>query len=103
MLNEPIPVLIKNQLDPLRYTTQLRYIHAAIASSTVFSDNDANRIAYLKYMSSLSRKKINGAFILKYLTSPNDWKLVPLPPSLFFLYFPLRPFLILWRRIFEKH
>jgi len=102
ILNEPIPVVIKNQLDPSKYKNQLRYIHAALASSTVFNDNDANRLTYLKYMNSLSRKKMNWALILKYLTSPNDWKLLPLPPSLFFLYFPLRPFLILWRRIFEK-
>jgi hypothetical protein len=103
LLNEPIPEMIKSQLNSSKYGIQIRYIHGAIASSSVFNDNDANRMAYLKYMASLSRKKNNWALILKYLTSPQDWKILPLPSSLFFLYFPLRPFLILWRRIFEKH
>ena len=75
------------------------YINGAIASSSLFNDNDTNRLAHLRFMRSLSRKKINWALILKYLTSPQDWKLLPLPSSLFFLYFPLRPFLFLWRRI----
>ena len=103
LLNEPIPAEIIAHLNPSNYASQLSYIHGAIASPSVFNDNDANRLAYLKYMSSLSRKKINWVLILKYLTSPNDWKLITLPSSLFFLYFPLRPLFILWRRFFEKH
>ena len=103
ILNEPIPEVIKDYLHPSKYTTQLKYILGSIASSSVFNDNDANRLAYFRFMRSLSRRKINWDLILKYLTSPKDWKLLPLPSGLFFLYFPLRPFLILWRRIFEKH
>jgi len=103
LLDETIPVAIKDQLSPSKYAYQLSYIHEAIASASVFNDNDANRLAYLKYMNTLSRKKINGALILKYLTSHRDWELLPLPSGLFFLYFPLRPFLILWRRLFKKH
>jgi hypothetical protein len=98
-LNEPIPAAIMDHLNPSTYYSQLSYIHGAIASSSVFNDNDTNRLAHLRFMRSLSRKKINWALILKYLTSPQDWKLLPLPSSLFFLYFPLRPFLFLWRRI----
>jgi len=98
-LKEPIPAAIMDHLNPSTYYSQLSYIHEAISSASVFNDNDANRLAYLKYMRYLSRKKINWVLILKYLTSPKDWKLLPLPSSLFFLYFPLRPFLFLWRRI----
>jgi hypothetical protein len=98
-LNEPIPAAIMDHLNPSTYYSQLSYIHGAIASSSVFNDNDTNRLAHLRFMRSFSRKKINWALILKYLTSPQDWKLLPLPSSLFFLYFPLRPFLFLWRRI----
>jgi hypothetical protein len=102
LLDEPIPAVIMDQLSPSTYASQLSYIYDAIASASVFNDNDANRLAYLKYMSSLSRKKINWALILKYLTSYRDWEMLPLPPNLFFLYFPLRPFFVLWRRIIEK-
>jgi hypothetical protein len=102
ILNEPIPAAIKDKLNSSTYVSQLGYIKGAIVSSSVFNDNHANRLAYLRYMASLSRKKINGVLFLKYLTGPNDWKLLPLPSSLFFLYFPLRPFLILWRRLIKK-
>lgn len=100
-LNEPIPDAILADLEPHRYARQLRYIHDAIASALVFNETDANRLGYLKYMNSLSRKKFNGNLVLKYLTSHKDWELLPLPPGLFFLYFPFRPILILWRRMFN--
>ena len=102
LFNEPIPDEIMAHLRPTTYASQLRYIHDAIGSASVFNENDANRLSYLKFMNSLSRKKINWALILKYMTSQNDWKLLPLPSSLFFLYFPLRPFLIVWRRVLKK-
>lgn len=100
-LNEPIPDAILADLEPHRYARQLRYIQDAIASTLVFNETDANRLGYLKYMNSLSRKKINGNLVLKYMTSHKDWELLPLPPGLFFLYFPLRPILIFWRRMFN--
>ena len=100
-LNEPIPDAILADLEPHRYARQLRYIHDAIASTLVFNETDANRLGYLKYMNSLSRKKINGNLVLKYMTSHKDWELLPLPPDLFFLYFLLRPILIFWRRMFN--
>lgn len=99
-LNEPIPKPILSRLVPHQYDRHLMYIRRAIAAESTFNDNDANRLAYLQYMLLLSRRKINWALVLKYLTSHHDWKLLPLPKQLFFLYFPLRPFLVLWRRIF---
>ena len=98
-LNEPIPKAILSRLVPHQYGRHLRYIRQAIAAESTFNDNDANRLAYLQFMSLLSRRKFNLTLILKYLTSHQDWKLLPLPKQLFFLYFPLRPFLVLWRRI----
>jgi len=67
--------------------------------STVNAD-DENRLSHLKYRLSQNKKGLfNWVLILTYLTSPNDWKLLPLPNYLFFLYFPLRLFLMVWRRV----
>ncbi len=101
-LNEPIPDAISSRLRPHQYDRHLMYIRQAIAAESTFNDNDANRLAYLQYMMYLSRRRFNWALVLKYLTSYQDWKLLPLPQQLFFLYFPLRPFLVLWRRIFRR-
>ena len=99
-LNEPIPKAILSRLRPHEFDRHLRYIRKAIAAESTFNDNDANRLAYLRFMLLLSRRKMNWVLVLKYLTSHQDWKLIPLSKQLFFLYFPLRPFLVLWRRIF---
>ena len=42
--------------------------------------------------------KTRAREVARYSTSSEDWKLLPLPDWLFWLYFPLRPFLVLWRR-----
>jgi hypothetical protein len=99
-LNEPIPKSILSRLVPHQYDRHLMYIRRAIVAESTFNDNDANRLAYLQYMLLLSRRKFNWVLVLKYMTSHQDWKLLPLPKQLFFLYFPLRPILVLWRRIF---
>jgi len=99
-LNEPIPKAILSRLQPHQYESHLRYIRRAISAESTFNDNYVNRLSFLRYMQLLSRRKFNWALLLKYLTSHQDWKLLPLPKQLFFLYFPLRPILVLWRRIF---
>lgn len=99
-LREPMPPAILSRLQPRQYESHLRYIRQVIVAESTFNDNDTNRLAYFKYMLLLSRRKFNWVLVLKYLTSHQDWKLLPLPKQLFFLYFPLRPFLVLWRRIF---
>lgn len=101
-LNEPIPDAISSRLRLHLYDRHLSYIRQAITAELTFNDNNVNRLAYLQYMLLLSRRRFNWPLVLKYLTSHQDWKLLPLPQQLFFLYFPLRPFLILWRRIFRK-
>ncbi len=101
-LNEPIPNAILSRLQPHQYYRHLMYIRQAIAAESTFNDNNVNRLAYLQYMLLLSRRRFNWPLVLKYLTSHQDWKLLPLPKQLFFLYFPLRPFLVLWRRIFRR-
>ena len=99
-LNEPITNAILSRLQPHQYDRHLIYIRQAIAAESTFNDNNVNRLAYLQYMLLLSRRRFNWSLVLKYLSSHQDWKLLPLPKQLFFLYFPLRPFLVLWRRIF---
>ena len=99
-LNEPLPRAISSRLRPHLYDRHIMYVRQAIMAESTFNDNDTNRLAYLKYMLLLSRRKFNWDLVLKYLTSHQDWNLLPLPKQLFFLYFPLRPILVLWRRIF---
>lgn len=45
------------------------------------------------------RRKLNILSLKPLLTSPRDWNTISLPDFLFFLYFILRPFLFLYRKI----
>ena len=87
-------------IDQKKIQPSLDFIYESILSETTFNENDSNRIKYLGYSISQSKNGIfNTQLLMKYLTGPSDWKLLPLPEKLFFLYFPLRPFLLLWRRL----
>lgn len=65
------------------------------------SDGDKSILGQHKhYLYSLMTWKQKLSLIIDYLyPSPKDVLLLPLPKSLHFLYFPLRPFLWLWRSL----
>jgi len=95
----PLPNLFNSSINPDSYKYQLKYILKVLGSDSYFNDTDKNRANYYRYLWTLSRNKWNGKFILNFLTSPNDWKTISLPSSLFFLYFLLRPFIWAYRRV----
>ena len=65
-----------------------------------YCDTLTEKIKNLRFSFIMNRKGIlNKRLLKRYLTSPNDWKLVQLPDHLFFLYFILRPFLFIYRRL----
>ena len=43
-----------------------------------------------------------GMLVRKFLFQPRDWLAVPLPDFLFFLYFPLRPVIPIYRRLLKR-
>ena len=100
LFNIEIPEEIKRVSSKLKITHALDSIYRSMASMSTVNADDENRLSHLKYRLSQNKKGLfNWGLILTYLTSPNDWKLLPLPNYLFFLYFPLRPFLMVWRRV----
>jgi hypothetical protein len=99
ILNIDIPLPILEHIVPGKYKYHLKYILQAIRSDRGFNENDRNRSRHFLFLWSLSKKRLNPNLFLKYLTGPGDWKYFPLPENLFFLYFPLRPFLWISRRL----
>jgi len=100
LFNIEIPAEIKGVSNESNFTNALDSIYRSMASMNTVNADDENRLSHLKYRLSQNKKGLfNWGLILTYLTSPNDWKLLPLPNYLFFLYFPLRPFLMVWRRV----
>jgi hypothetical protein len=105
LLNHPIPAELQLRLQKNKHklTWSLSYVEHCLLYTGLFCDTDKEKLLNLRYVWSQNKKGIlNPTFYYRYLTSENDWKLLPLPTYLFFLYFPLRPFLLLWRRI-TKH
>lgn len=94
-----IPSEISTKMQPEKYSNQLNYITKAILTEKGINENDGNRVRHFFFIWSLAKTKYKLSILLKYFTGPGDWKFLPLPEYLFILYFPLRPFLWLARRI----
>ncbi len=98
-----IPEKIRWEISLRNFQFKLNYIKHLISYPGSYCDTDREKVLSFFYVLSQNRKGLfNKKLILKNMTSPNDWKLLPLPQRLFILYFPLRPLLIIWRRIFKK-
>jgi hypothetical protein len=66
-------------------------------------DRKELEIYYTRYMFSLMSFRQKAVYVAgKLYPSAFDAKLLPLPKSLHFLYFPLRPFLWFWRRVKQQ-
>lgn len=94
----PLPAAFGLLDNPAAHKCQLIYIAKAMRSASHFNETDQNRWNYFQFLWNLGNNKWNGKFIFNFLTSPNDWRLISLPSSLFFLYFLMRPFLWAFRR-----
>lgn len=71
-----------------------------IAQGNYFYSKIRKSFSFNLYKFSIKSKIQKGIFILTLLTpSSKDIDTIRLPKPLFFLYFPLRPFLLFWRKI----
>jgi hypothetical protein len=93
------PSAFKEIMMKNRNEYEKQYIFSAIGSESGYNDSDQHRWKFFRYLWRINAGQWNPYFLMNLLTTPNDWKAVPLPRSLFFLYFPLRPFIWLFRRL----
>lgn len=94
-----------NGLSGLNFLDKLRinYVKNFMLYPYGYCDTRFEKIKNGIYLLSLNRRGyIAKELIYKNLTKPIDWVTLPLPDYLFFLYFPLRPFLWLYRKIKSK-
>lgn len=102
LLGYEIPAPLRTNKINSSLKSQRSYIEHCIYYKGQYCDT--NREKWMNFRYSLSRNKkgiFNPSLLLRYLTSENDWKFLKLPEELFFLYFPLRPFLLIFRRVFQ--
>ncbi|MEN9949726.1 MAG: hypothetical protein RLY85_478 [Bacteroidota bacterium] len=99
ILGLPIPSPIEKELNGKVYDSQLSHIAFCLESLETVNENDWMRWQHLLYLKGFPKRRSGFYLVMRYLTGPEDWKLLPLPNGLFFLYFLLRPFLFLWRKL----
>ncbi len=99
ILGLPIPTPIEKGLNGKVYDSQLSHIAFCLGSLETVNENDWMRWQHLLYLKGFPKRRSGLYLVMRYLTGPEDWKLLPLPNGLFFLYFLLRPFLLLWRKL----
>jgi hypothetical protein len=102
LLGYEIPMPLRLNKINSKMKSQLSYVEHCIHYKGQYCDTDREKWMNVRYFLSINKKgMLNPSLLLRYFTSENDWKLLPLPEKLFFLYFPLRPFLLIWRRVFQ--
>ena len=104
LLQEFYGLIIPEKIAEIKLTTidgfRLNYVRHLIDYEGAFCDTAKEKLFNLLYTLSLNRRSIIAKeLLLKNLTNTTDWLTLPLPSSLFFLYFPLRPFLWVYRKI----
>jgi hypothetical protein len=95
----PLPGILRDRISTNQFRSQLLYINRVINANDSFNENDGNRWRYFNYLMGLRNSKWDLSFMKLVLTSPADWQLLKLPSSVFPLYFLLRPFLWIYRRV----
>jgi hypothetical protein len=92
----PIRQIKLSFLDRLR----LKYILQQLVYNGQFCDTKKEKILNVLYTVSLNKKSLlSKELVYKNLTNTTDWLTLPLPEYLFFLYFPLRPFIWVFRKL----
>jgi len=104
LVEEFYDLSIPDSIAEIKLTTidrlRLNYIRHLINYKGAFCDTGKEKLFNLLYTVSLNRRPVLAKeLLLKNLTNTTDWLTLPLPSSLFFLYFPLRPFLWVYRKI----
>jgi hypothetical protein len=92
----PIRQIRLSLLDQFR----MKYFFHQLVYDGHFCDTKKEKILNVLYTVSLNKKSfLSKELIYKNLTNTTDWLTLPLPESLFFVYFPLRPFIWVYRKL----
>jgi hypothetical protein len=82
---------------------RLKYNLSQLVYDGQFCDTKKGKLLNILYTISLNKQSLlSKALVYKNLTNITDWLTLPLPESLFFLYFPLRPFIWAYRKFKSK-
>ena len=96
---EPICQIKLSFLDRFR----VKYVLSQMIYEGHFCDTRKEKMFNVMYTISLNKKSLlSKELVYKNLTNTTDWLTLPLPENLFFLYFPLRPFIWVYRKLKAK-
>jgi hypothetical protein len=103
LLEEFYDLAIPEMIAKVKLTStdklRLNYVKHLITYEGAFCYTGKEKLLNLFYTLSLNRRPFFAKeLVLKNLTNTTDWLTLPLSSSLFFLYFPLRPFLWVYRK-----
>lgn len=93
----PLPVL--NGMPSSLHKTQFRHIMYCIQSHESIYGGNYMRLRHLLFTLSFKKRMAGIPLLLRYMSSPVDWKIIPLPGYLFWVYFLLRPVFMVWRKL----
>ncbi|MDI4646935.1 nucleotidyltransferase domain-containing protein [Cohnella hashimotonis] len=106
LLHTPVPREMSRVLaggrGPALADRALGFIRDTVVLTTDPSAGEVSRV-YKRYLFELKTTRQKWGYAISRLyPSFRDTKALPLPRSLYFLYFPLRPFVWLWRQVRQE-
>lgn len=93
----PLPVL--NGMPSSMHECKFRHIMYCIQSHESIFGGNYMRLRHLIFTLSFRKRMAGIPLLLRYMSSPADWKLLPLPGFFFWIYFLLRPVFMVWRML----
>jgi hypothetical protein len=96
----PLPEAVNEYVRRDPYVEKIVRIALGHLSQLTFDDNNwSHTINIIKLKPGWKHTKF---YINRLFYAPQDWSLLKLPDFLFFLYFPMRPFLMLYRKLSNR-
>jgi hypothetical protein len=94
-----IPIAISKKMPRSMHDRKFRYILDCIQSDGSIYEESSIRVRHLLYTLSFKKRMAGIPLVLRYMSSPADWKLLPLPGYLFWVYVLFRPIFMVWRKL----
>jgi hypothetical protein len=99
LFSRTIPLSIQKDLTQSMHKRKFRHILSCIGSKASIYEGSSMPLSHLLFTLGFKKRMAGIPLVMRYLSSPADWKLMPLPGYLFWVYFLFRPVFMIWRKL----
>lgn len=94
-----VPFPIEKGFPTSMHERKFRHILTSLCSKASIYEGNSMRLSHLLFTLGFKKRMAGIPLVMRYLSSPADWKLMPLPGYFFWVYFLFRPVFMIWRKL----